>query len=379
VSLAGVLVLAVAVVLPTAAAQAAPDAIVDDPPGAVGTVLLVHASGWAGYYDDPYYHDAKREIYEFIGHDLAAHHWRVVSIEYAAGEAGLTSVENAVRREHAAHPDQPLCLYGESSGAHLSLLAAANIPQVNCVIAVGAPTNLATWGDPKAEPNLPDNVRQTIAAIKGKVFGPDPAALAAWSPATQARRIRADILLAHETDDWIVPADQVGALRAHLPTAGAYTIPGAPPDAPATTERVHGHWTLQDRTNLIAAVVHTLDRAHTAFITARYAKATGCARANSSAITLTATQLNRAVACLTNAYRTHHGLSAGIIAAAPVAHLAATTPTLANTTGTVTPARILWRLAQTTAGRHVLQRPRAHELTVAIRYGQRSALHLRIR
>jgi len=369
---------ALAAIVP-APARAAQDPIVDEPAGVQGTVVLVHASGWAGYYDDPYYHDAKREIYEFIGHDLANHHWRVVSIEYATGEAGLASVEDAVRRERAAHPDQPLCLYGESSGAHLSLLAAADIPQVSCVLAVGAPTNLATWGDPKAEPSLPDNVRQTIASIKQKVFGTDPSALAAWSPATQARRIHADVLLAHETDDWIVSADQVGALRTHLPIASAYTITGAPADTPGTVERVHGHWSPQDRTSLIAAVLQTLDGARSAFAAARYVKATGCPHANTPAITLSQAQLDRAMACLTNAYRRRRGLSAHVAAATPSARRASTPSVVATTTGNVTPARVLWCLARATRARRLLERRHARRLAVAIHYGQRSALQLEVR
>src|SRR5438067_5134358 len=52
-----VLVLLAALAAAPGALAAAPaGAIVDGPDDPQGTVILVHASGWQGRYDDPYYH-----------------------------------------------------------------------------------------------------------------------------------------------------------------------------------------------------------------------------------------------------------------------------------------------------------------------------------
>jgi len=377
---AAVLVLlATLAVTPGALAAAPAGAIVDGPDDPQGTVILVHASGWQGRYDDPYYHDAKREIFEFIGHQIAARGWRVVSIEYAAGEAGLADVEAAVRSERADRPDKPLCLYGESSGGHLSLMAAADLPQVNCVIAVGAPTDLTTWEPQATREGLLPNVLDTIASIKTKVFGTVTDTLRAWSPAYRARDTAADVLLAHESDDWIVPAGQVTSFTDRLPTARSLSIEGVPPGSADAIQRVHGWWSPAAREQLVGAVASTMDREAAGWPVVQRAQATGCADATTPALELSAAQLDRSAACLTRSIRRSAHLPGRVTGAG--ATLAATRRLTASVTltGNVTPARAVWGLLASRAGRKALRTPTARALHLAVRYGERSRVRVQVR
>jgi acetyl esterase/lipase len=378
-TIAAILVAAGFAATPAAFAAAPAGAIVDGPDDPQGTVILAHASAWQGRYDDPYYHDAKREIYEFIGHQLAARGWRVVSVEYAAGEAGLADVEAAVRSELADRPDTPLCLYGESSGGHLSLMAAAEIPQVSCVIAVGAPTDLTTWQPQATSAGLLPNVLSTIESVTAKVFGTLTDTLRAWSPAYRARTTAADVLLARESDDWIVPAAQVTSFTERQPTARALSIPGVAPHASGAIERVHGWWSAAARNELIGAVASTLDRTAAGWPVVERARATGCADANTPALELSPARLDRSAACLARSIRRAAKLpgrirGAGAAIAGP--HRLTASVSL---TGNVTPARAVWGLLGTRAGASALRKRTARTLHLSIRLGTRSRAQLQVR
>jgi acetyl esterase/lipase len=374
------MVLAVLVLAPASLAAAPVGSIVDGPADPTGTVILVHASAWQGRYDDPYYHDAKREIYEFIGHQLAARGWRVVSIEYAAGEAGLGDVEAAVRSELADRPGIPLCLYGESSGGHLSLLAAADIPQVSCVIAVGAPTDLTTWQPQATSSGLLPNVLGTIASVTASVFGTLTDTLRAWSPAYRARDTAADVLLAHESDDWIVPYAQEISFSERQPTARVLSIQGVAAQTPGAIERVHGWWSADARDELIGAVASTLDRAAANWPIEERARATGCADANKPALQLSSAQLDRSAACLARSIRRAAHLPGRLTGAGTA--LAATSGRLSasiSLTGNVTPARAVWGLLRTRPGAKALRDRRARRLHLSIVLGTRSRARVQVR
>ena len=113
-----------------------------DPAGpARGTMILVHAGGWAG-------HDAHAQklLMDRPGDLLLARGWRVVSIDYEEGTAGLQDVLNAAGNELARKStDGPVCIYGESSGAHLALVAAQRLRAIDCVIGLGTPTDLPLY------------------------------------------------------------------------------------------------------------------------------------------------------------------------------------------------------------------------------------------
>ncbi|MGH2900113.1 MAG: hypothetical protein ACRDMZ_15670, partial [Solirubrobacteraceae bacterium] len=113
-----------------------------DPAGpARGTMVMVHAGGWAG-------HDghAQNLLYQTPGDIFLARGWRIVSVDYNEGAAGLQDVLDAVGNELARKSTTgPVCLYGESSGAHLAVMAAARLRAVDCVMGLGTQTDLLLY------------------------------------------------------------------------------------------------------------------------------------------------------------------------------------------------------------------------------------------
>lgn len=84
---------------------------------------MVYGSGWSGHN-----RQAQDELLKSPGSLFLARGWRVVSIDYNEGAAGLQDVLNATGAELArTSGDGPVCIYGESSGAHLALVAASRL------------------------------------------------------------------------------------------------------------------------------------------------------------------------------------------------------------------------------------------------------------
>jgi acetyl esterase/lipase len=223
----------------SAAPRTAPSLLVADPGRAArGTVLLVHGGGWKGYDRGD-----QRAILAFPGASLRQAGWRVVSVDYAPGAAGLASVNAAIAREH------PGCLYGESSGAHLALLAAAASPTVRCVIAAGAPTDFAAWhreaimrkqrGEPLSLAAYDTAVTQAFGARD----------VDRWDPVRTAHAVRARVLLVRQRDDAIIPANQVASYRRADPAAKEYVV------APGDEHWLHGTISAAGRDALVREIL----------------------------------------------------------------------------------------------------------------------------
>ena len=139
-----------------------PAPITADPAGpARATMVMVHAGGWAG-------HDARAQelLMRSPGALLRERGWRVVSIDYEAGTEGLRDVLDTVRSELARGTSNgPLCVYGESSGAHLALVAAAQVKEIDCVIGLGAPTDLPEYEATARRQPQPANRRRPDAQV----------------------------------------------------------------------------------------------------------------------------------------------------------------------------------------------------------------------
>ncbi len=67
---------------------------------------------------------------------------------------------------------------GESSGAHLALVAASRLRSIDCVIGLGAPTDLVGYESETG----PDPIREFVADQMRRFFGSTPAQTAAWDP-----------------------------------------------------------------------------------------------------------------------------------------------------------------------------------------------------
>src|SRR3954454_24430436 len=156
--------------------------VVRDVPRARGVVVLVHGGGWAGP-------DQQRQwnIDWWPGRIFRAARWSTVAIDYAAGKDGLASVSAALSAALASAPHGRACVYGESAGGHLALLAAAQLPALGCVIALRAPPALERWRDDAAREGNTTSLA-TYAETAGEAFGPGPID-PAWEPDAVAGRI----------------------------------------------------------------------------------------------------------------------------------------------------------------------------------------------
>ncbi len=209
-----------------------------------GTMVMVHGGGWAG-------HDvhAQQVLMAIPGRGLLDRGWRVVSVDTKQGEGGLQNVLDAVDGEVARKTSNgPICLYGESSGAHLALVAAARRGTIDCVIGLGTPTDLPLYEAEGATSSEP-RVRQVAAQIK-KFFGTTSAELAPWNPVGLASSVRADVLLMREGDDPIVSPAYAQRFRAVSPGTKVVEL-----DAGNASQRfVHGTISARGRAQYAAAI-----------------------------------------------------------------------------------------------------------------------------
>ena len=215
--------LALAAAAPAAAAERVHDPVVHSVRKARGLVVLVHAGGWSGP------NQQRQWALDFWpGRSFRAARWSTISIDYAAGQAGLASVTDQLRSALAGAPHRRMCVYGESSGAHLALLAAADLPQLRCVIGLGAPTDLDRWRNDAVTAGNAEwfaNWSQTAEPAFG------PSADARFEPVAVGRRIAAHVLLVGQGDDHVLPVrGQMAAFAAvHPATDELVTDPGSIP------------------------------------------------------------------------------------------------------------------------------------------------------
>lgn len=108
-------------------------------------VVLIHGGGWRG--DLRSFADSL--MYSYID-DLTRWGHRVYNVGYRSGGASLPDVRNAIDRVSRTHRKAPICLAGESAGAHLALVAAKRSKRIKCVVDIAGPPDLL---DPGPRPN----------------------------------------------------------------------------------------------------------------------------------------------------------------------------------------------------------------------------------
>jgi pimeloyl-ACP methyl ester carboxylesterase len=228
-------------------------AITADPEGpARATMIMVHGGGWVGRSAV-----GQQLLMRSPGALLRRRGWRVVSIDYEAGTDGLRDVLDTVQAEvDRKTSDGPLCLYGESSGGHLALVAAAQRgKEIDCVVGLGTPADLRLY-----EATARSRDQRIVDAQMRKYFGTTPAELAPWDPVSLAPSIDADVLLMREGDDNIVAADQSTRFAAAHPATQVVTLDAGDP-ADASTHFVHGTLSAKGRAAYNAAIAAFADRA----------------------------------------------------------------------------------------------------------------------
>ena len=261
-----------------------------DPSGpARGTMIMIHAGGWAG-------HDAHAQslLMDRPGALLVAHGWRVVSLDYDEGTPGLQDVLDAAGAELTRGTGSgPLCLYGESSGAHLALVAASRLRAIDCVIGLGVPTDLMLY-----EADAGDDVqRQIVSDQMRRFFGSTAAEVAPWDLVALAPAIHADVLLIHEADDTVVPTVNNERFVAARPTTENIELEAGDPSDPSTSF-VHGHVSRAGQDFYAQQVAAFADRAVASSEAERSAARMGCPRVNRSVAELGRSGLRDALLCL---------------------------------------------------------------------------------
>ena len=273
------------------AAVAAP--LSSDPAGrgARGTMILVHGGGWAG-------HDARAQalLSQRPGSLLLQRGWRVVSIDYNEGADGLQDVLDTAGAElQRASRRGPLCIYGESAGAHLALVAASRLREIDCVIGLGTPTDLALYRSQGAD--SPDfRVRLVVSQIN-RLFGTTPAELGPWDLVSLAPAVDADVLLLQEGDDMIVPGLHSTRFQAARPTTQLVALQAGEPADPAS-RFVHGTISDSGRARYAEAIDTFAGRAVAFRQAERKAARIGCGQAKHSIARIALPALRNALRCL---------------------------------------------------------------------------------
>ena len=320
-----------------------------------GTMLLVHGGAWAGHSAL-----AQQLLMTDPGPIFVRRGWRVISIDMAEGKAGLQAVLTAVDAELARPAsDGPLCIYGESSGAHLSLVAAKRRRAVDCVLGMATPTDLAPLaviGDASPDPR----VRAVTEQMK-RFFGTTATELDPWSPRAFAPSIRADVLLVHEVDDPFIPAAHGRRFQAALPTTQLVELE---PGDPATKFR-HGSISALGRTHYEAALKTFADQALARKDAERRAAAVKCSTSSSRLQDVGLARVQRALRCLARRDTALRSVGA-----------AGWRRTTITVQGAVNAARIWARLRESAAGRRSLAALAARRARLSVRLGSRSRVGL---
>lgn len=191
------------------------------PAGAVRRVmLLIHGGGW--------YRVGQGALN--VEHGAAAQWrrvgWETVNVDYRGCGRSLGDVVRIYDRVRATvGAAVPVCVQGESAGGHLALMLAVRRPAVACVVAYAAPTDLWTG-------------TRYVLGMARAAFG--RAGLKKLSPASNATRLKARVLLATATDDTLIPESQGRELadRVHAVAPDAYVDVAAV--APGPVGFVHG-------------------------------------------------------------------------------------------------------------------------------------------
>jgi acetyl esterase/lipase len=344
---------------PTPVIQPVQAPLAADPAGpARGTMILVHAGGWAGH--DGY---AQNELFKDPGGLFLARGWRIVSVDYDEGPNGLQDVLNVAGAELARRTsDGPLCIYGESSGGHLALMAAARLRAIDCVIGVGTPTDLYQY-TVEASVSNDDRVRLVSSQIM-RLFGTTAEATASWNLVALAPSIRADVMLVHEVDDALVTPSHAQLFQAARPTTQVIELEPGDPNNPAT-DFMHGTVSDVGRGQYMSGIGAFADRAVAARAAERDAGRAGCAQVSRSVAEIGPKGLQEALRCLARKGARSLPSDSGW------------RETSVKLRGEVNAARVWSYLRATTSGRRALAAAAKRRAKVIVRTSDRSRVILR--
>ncbi len=178
-------------------------------------VMLIHGGGWQR--SDSGYREQKSNA-KYV----QAEGYATVAVGYDAGAKGFRQVEDVYRAARQRYPGLPVCASGISAGGNLALMLAAREPDLDCVVALSAPTNLTALA--QQDPSGDEAYHLAV-----KAFGRGQ--LAKWSPIRYAGRIKSRVLLIAADSDPIVPVEQSREFAQALPGTQLLDLPSGPSPA----------------------------------------------------------------------------------------------------------------------------------------------------
>jgi acetyl esterase/lipase len=146
-----------------------------------GVVVTLHGGGWKGDLGS-----GADDVMRAYIDDLRGWGFPVYNVGYQSDRESLADTLDAVRRVSRRNRGRGLCVLGGSAGAHLALIAAAELPKkVDCVIDIGGPPNLI---DPDTQP-----LSAAVPDVAAAAFGLQN--LRELSPIKRVKDIRAPVLV----------------------------------------------------------------------------------------------------------------------------------------------------------------------------------------
>ncbi|HEY1237549.1 MAG TPA: prolyl oligopeptidase family serine peptidase [Solirubrobacterales bacterium] len=180
-----------------------------------GLVILLHGGGWRA--SDSGYEQQQRNAEVIQDHGYAT-----VAVDYAQGAEGYQQLVEVFKEARRRYPGLPVCAVGISAGGNMALTLATQEPDLHCVIALSAPTDLTTIA--QQDPDADEAHKAAVENLGTNLF-------AKFSPALRADRIRAKVLLIAAANDPVVPAEQSRELARALPGAQLLELPAGPEPA----------------------------------------------------------------------------------------------------------------------------------------------------
>ncbi len=180
-----------------------------------GVALIVHGGAWFGVGPGALRSmDGEVQRWRDRG-------WATLNVDYRPGGDSYEDVlafYDALRS--AQGPDVPVAVIGASAGAHLAMILGANRQDVDLIVSEAGPTHIPSIGGN----GFADSVR--VAGYNA--FGDK--AEGTMSPVNVANQITSPLLLAHASNDGIVPIDQLDKMEnAHGGATIARMEPGEIP------------------------------------------------------------------------------------------------------------------------------------------------------